>query len=98
MTILQRLGQVHLQAESLHRAAEFLQVARAVMLSPGGTVAEACALARQFRATERVLDALTNRAAAPVGSLTDSSWAAPLGGYSLLADGFLETLRNVSAF
>src|SRR5262245_66336224 len=66
------------------------------MLSRG--VVEAQALAKQMRVTERVQEALVAKAAVPVGTMTDATWAGPLAPYEQLADAFIETLRNVAAF
>jgi Phage capsid family len=96
MTIAQRIGQLSDNLETRARVAEFMQVARLVTVS--GSSIEAKQLARQYRCTDRVIEALETRAAVPPGTVGDSTWGGPLAPYQLLADAFLASLRNVGAF
>lgn len=84
------------QLEPLTRAQEFCQVGK-FLLAGGNTVGAALRMAQIERASPRVLEALRKTAVAPA-TITDSTWAGPLAQPSLLEDGFLESLRNLSAF
>lgn len=87
------LGPVVANMETNSRAAEFVQVARYIMLAHK-MGARAADLAAQGRATERVQRIL--KAAVSAGST--SGWGAELADYSSVVSAFLETLRNVGAF
>jgi hypothetical protein len=96
MTTLQRLGAVERNLQQQQSALEFAHVCRWLGKAKGNEL-KAAELARQHRALPHIVEALLeSKAAVTPGTLT--GWAQPLAAYSLLADGFLASLRQYSAF
>src|SRR5262245_11446462 len=78
------------------RAAEFVQIARALAASRSDV--QAADFLRKRPVHDSVREAFETRAAVPAGQTTDSTWAGALTPYTQLSDAFGESLRNVSAF
>lgn len=76
--------------------AEFVQLVKSVALSKGRHVDAIRHAEDSPRGTHRVASVL--RAASSAGQLSDPSWAGALSDYRTIANGFLESLRNLSAF
>lgn len=108
MNLARRLGRVSASLEPAARARDFVSLARVIALSKGGhwRLAEVAREAGLSSAVLEVLDAPTKvydfsqrlKAAAATGSTSDSTWAAPLAAYEVLANAFLESLQNFGAF
>lgn len=101
-----RLRKAAATTEQEQAAREFVHVARYLMLEKGSWYG-ASMTAKQARALPRIqelIDAVKDQSgsifktATSVGTTTDNTWASPLAQYAPLADGFLASLRNQSAF
>jgi HK97 family phage major capsid protein len=95
MTIAQRIGQVNANMESATRQREFISFAK-YLLDAKGQPALAWENAKQNRALPRVVEIL--RSAVAAGGTTDPAWAGALTDYNLIAQAFLGSLRQFSAF
>ena len=93
MTMLQRLGQLNREQEINQRAKDFAHVARWLTLAAANRT-DAVELAERDRAPPQIVQAV--KAAVDAGSTT--GWGQPLAGYDTLAEGFLQSLRQASAF
>ena len=93
MTIAQHLGQLNRKADINQRAKDFAHVARWLTLAAANRT-DAVDLAERDRAPPQIVQAV--KAAVDAGSTT--GWGQPLAGYETLAEGFLQSLRQASAF
>ena len=102
------LGAISMSLESSTRAREFVALARCIALG-GGSVGKAMSVARDARLSPSVKSILADsrkvynlpdniKTAVLAGSTTDATWAEPLAEYQVLANAFLESLRNFGAF
>jgi HK97 family phage major capsid protein len=94
MTVLQRIGQLHRDQEVSAKAQDFCELARWTMFAKGNTEA-AVRAAQAAKANGRVVDVL--KAAVAPGTTQHGTFAAPLA-FQELADGFLQSLRNIGLF
>src|SRR5262245_8218553 len=98
---MQRIGQLNESVETARRAREFVDVARYLALSHGDAVS-AAASAEANRATPSIIAAIKAsdhvKASVAPGSTIDPAWAAPVAQYQAMADGFVASLQNASAF
>lgn len=94
MSIAQRIGTVHAGLETATRAGEFAAIAKCLAAGAGGTHA-AANFAEQKRLPRRVVEIL--KAGVSAGTLGGSEGTA-LGDYGVVAQAWLDSLRNISAF
>lgn len=80
----------------LNRSAEFVNMARLAMLGKGSSGQSARLAEEDPKTSSRVARVL--KAAVTYGSLDDPAWAGSLSDMREVSDGFIESLRNLSAF
>src|SRR5262245_15716607 len=103
MSIVQQVRRVNTDIEVRRKSAEFVQLARCLLLAKSqradglGGPGTALKIAEANRAPESVKNILS-KAAVAAGTLTNSTWASSLADYRVIANGFLESLRHQSAF
>src|SRR5262245_29935726 len=98
MSIARQIGAVSASIESRTKAFEFVSLCKYLMMAgPSGTPAAALLEAEAGRAPPSVKDVL--KAAVAAGTSTATGWASELAqDYRQIAAGFIESLRNESAF
>jgi len=96
MTILQQIGRASSEIEIRTASADFTQLARCLALAKG-ILPDARRIASERHSSERVLEILTRATPATMTSST-GSWGDDLSAYQTVAEGFLASLRNASAF
>jgi HK97 family phage major capsid protein len=95
VTIAQRVAQVGANLENANRCREFVSLAKYLMDAKGAP-ATAWKNAEQNRATPRLLAVL--KSAVQAGTTSDPEWAGALTEHAQIAQGFLASLREFSAF
>ena len=92
MSIPQRIASYSTTAEVNVRAAEFLQIARALCVSRSD--GEAARFMARVPASDRARQAFEQRAAVNPGTVGDSTWGGALSTYSQLSEGFASTVNS----
>ena len=94
MSLTQQVRRANADQDVRRASNEFIMLAKC--LAVGGDLPNALEYAKQNRAVERVQEVL--KAAVAAGTTTDTAWASALVPYQSIANGFLESLRNQSAY
>jgi hypothetical protein len=92
MSFPQQIAALAVDRETNIRAAEFLQVCRALVVSRSER--EAQAFLARVPASDRAREAFTQRASVNPGTVSDSTWGGALSTYSQLSEGFASTVNS----